>query len=311
MEMEKVTDFFNTLICKFLFPHTVELARRGKYREAEESIRFILNHDSSPEYFLFLGKVYAQQGRYEEAIVEWKKVLEINPNNHEAVAAIQKAEESKRGILPSQLFKWKLIVGGLVLLFVLSIGMGFFLWKGKKNMIANNQALLNKYNALNKDFQKIKEEMDMSKKYQDIVVKHQNLEKKYGELERRTGEQLVIGLNEKINNYLAHIKGLSEYNFKITINKSSHNIHVHGEIPTLHLKKQIEKVIEEIEVFESMDVKGLKVTHKYTVSRGDTLGMIAGKLYGDIRKWKDIYKANQNKINNPHVIKTDITLYIP
>lgn len=50
-------------------------------------------------------------------------------------------------------------------------------------------------------------------------------------------------------------------------------------------------------------------THK--VARGDTLYSIAKQYYGDGNKWTKIYKANEDKIPNPNVLKLGQELTIP
>ncbi len=322
MEMAKTTDLFNTLICKNLFPHTVELARRGKYREAEESIRFILNHDTSLEYFLFLGKVYVQQGRYEEAITEWKRVLERDPENSEARAAIFKAEELIESFLLPYLFKWRLITVVLGLFLVMSLSVSFTLWKGKadvffqyRDSLKDKQILSIKYEEIEKEFEKARKEIDFSKirnqelarKREEDKVNYQELAKEYEELEMKNGNQLVITL--KGGHKLAQIKGLSD--LEITIKQRDGDVSVYGEVPTEYLKGLIEKAIKGLEGVESVDVKGLKITHQYSISKGDALSKISEEIYGNHRKWMKIFKANKDKIKDPDILRPGDSLYIP
>jgi nucleoid-associated protein YgaU len=50
---------------------------------------------------------------------------------------------------------------------------------------------------------------------------------------------------------------------------------------------------------------------RYTVQRGDTLMKIAFATYGDIYRWKEIYEANRDKINNPNIIEPNTVLSLP
>jgi nucleoid-associated protein YgaU len=50
---------------------------------------------------------------------------------------------------------------------------------------------------------------------------------------------------------------------------------------------------------------------EYTVVKGDSLWKIAGKLYGNPFKWPNIYRANKDKIKNPHKIYPNQVLVIP
>lgn len=48
----------------------------------------------------------------------------------------------------------------------------------------------------------------------------------------------------------------------------------------------------------------------YTVQQGETLMKIAFETYGDLYKWKDIYAANRDRINNPSAIPAGTVLRI-
>lgn len=49
----------------------------------------------------------------------------------------------------------------------------------------------------------------------------------------------------------------------------------------------------------------------YTVKKGDSLWKIAGKVYRNPLKWPRIYRANQDKIKNPHKIYPGQVFTIP
>jgi nucleoid-associated protein YgaU len=50
---------------------------------------------------------------------------------------------------------------------------------------------------------------------------------------------------------------------------------------------------------------------KYVVKKGDTLGKIAKELYGDSNRWREIFKANKEQIENPNLIRPGWELLIP
>jgi len=49
-------------------------------------------------------------------------------------------------------------------------------------------------------------------------------------------------------------------------------------------------------------------TETYKVQKGDTLMRIAFQQYGDLFLWKKIYESNREKIKNPNVLPTGLTL---
>lgn len=52
-------------------------------------------------------------------------------------------------------------------------------------------------------------------------------------------------------------------------------------------------------------------TNIHTVTKGDTLFILARKYYGDQRQWRRIYQANRNRIDDPQRIKVGMKLIIP
>ena len=47
----------------------------------------------------------------------------------------------------------------------------------------------------------------------------------------------------------------------------------------------------------------------YLIRRGETLGTISSKVYGDMGKWRAIWKNNRPMIRNPNLIFAGFTLY--
>jgi nucleoid-associated protein YgaU len=60
------------------------------------------------------------------------------------------------------------------------------------------------------------------------------------------------------------------------------------------------------------DPKKSGIVKSYTVKEGDTLSLIAKKIYGDESKYKKIYEANKDLIGpDPDMIKVGQELTIP
>jgi Flp pilus assembly protein TadD len=77
-----------------LFAQATQLARNGMYIQAERALKLLSTYTpTSAKVYLLLGKIYAQQKRYNDAITQWQHVLEIEPKNPEAEAAIKRAKQ--------------------------------------------------------------------------------------------------------------------------------------------------------------------------------------------------------------------------
>jgi nucleoid-associated protein YgaU len=49
----------------------------------------------------------------------------------------------------------------------------------------------------------------------------------------------------------------------------------------------------------------------YVVQRGDSLSKIAKEVYGNAGRWREIYEANQDQIQDPNMIRPGWELRIP
>ncbi len=49
----------------------------------------------------------------------------------------------------------------------------------------------------------------------------------------------------------------------------------------------------------------------YTVKPGDSLSKIAKEVWGDMRRWSEIFEANRDQIKDPNIIQVGQKLRIP
>ena len=54
-----------------------------------------------------------------------------------------------------------------------------------------------------------------------------------------------------------------------------------------------------------------KAGRTYTIAKGDTLGKIAKKFYGEARQWRKLAEANKDTIKNPDLIYPGQVIKIP
>lgn len=66
-----------------------------------------------------------------------------------------------------------------------------------------------------------------------------------------------------------------------------------------------------VEKEETIESETKVSTKEYVTKKGDTLWKIAEDVYGNGRKWKNIYRFNKDKIRDPNRLKAGVTLTIP
>lgn len=49
----------------------------------------------------------------------------------------------------------------------------------------------------------------------------------------------------------------------------------------------------------------------YTVAKGDSLSKIAKHVYGNANRWRDIFEANRDQLDNPDLIQPGQVLKLP
>lgn len=77
-----------------------------------------------------------------------------------------------------------------------------------------------------------------------------------------------------------------------------------GAVPVEEGKYMVEKE-------ETIESEQKVSTKEYVTKKGDTLWKIAEEIYGNGRKWKNIYRFNKDKIKDPNRLKAGVTLTIP
>lgn len=77
-----------------------------------------------------------------------------------------------------------------------------------------------------------------------------------------------------------------------------------GAVPVEEGKYMVEKE-------ETIESEAKVSTKEYVTKKGDTLWKIAEDVYGNGRKWKNIYRFNKDRIKDPNRLKAGVTLIIP
>lgn len=84
------------------------------------------------------------------------------------------------------------------------------------------------------------------------------------------------------------------------------------DIVTYTPESAYEPVYEEEAVYQEVKITPAEPVYtEYKVKSGQSLWSIAKEVYGDPNRWRDIFEANRDRINNPGQIKPGMILRIP
>lgn len=87
--------------------------------------------------------------------------------------------------------------------------------------------------------------------------------------------------------------------------------------PKMDVEDDVRKELDEIRKRKMAADKPPEAEEKaaepriYVVQRGDSLSKIAKEVYGNAGRWKEIYEANRDQIQDPSLIRPGQELRIP
>ncbi|MHC1739757.1 MAG: tetratricopeptide repeat protein [Anaerolineaceae bacterium] len=102
-----------------------DLARSGKYKEAERSLlEAMRSGKATPTLLDLLARIYAQQELWDKAESVWKQALQLDPENISYIEALKRVAKMRRWHLPRNL----VFIVGLLLLFSACLVVGKLLF---------------------------------------------------------------------------------------------------------------------------------------------------------------------------------------
>jgi len=102
--------------------HAGALARRGDLLQAEDLLRTLSDSDSSRiEVIDLLAKIYAQQGKIDQAQALWLEALQRDPSNIHFLSALRVCAYYKRSKLEHFVLRYLWLLVAVVLWFLVSM----------------------------------------------------------------------------------------------------------------------------------------------------------------------------------------------
>jgi LysM repeat protein len=96
---------------------------------------------------------------------------------------------------------------------------------------------------------------------------------------------------------------------EVVVERVGDTLRASGKIPNLHVRYLVEEALWKVPGISDIDLRGLVVDRTYRVNRGDSLWIIAKKVYGQGASWTLLAKAND--LRDPGKLKIGQELLLP
>jgi nucleoid-associated protein YgaU len=258
----------------------------------------------NPQAMDLLARIYFQQGKYEKAKDLWNKATELQPGNpalKRTAGAMQSIAKSPTSAL--KLYQLVVMVRG-ILIAVLLCAAGLGGAKGYdaiSRWAAGPVAVQNLTGRFHYEYVSITDGMvyvpspaTVAAATDDIVPVG------YG----GGDERYSVGFN-RVKAASGRVMGRIE----VVVERTGGTLKASGNIPDLNVRYMVEQALWEIPGVTEVDIRGLVVDRTYRVNRGDSLWIIARKVYGQGSSWTLLAKAND--LSNPNSLRIGQKLSLP
>lgn len=260
-----------------------------------------------PKAMDLLARIYFQQSKYEKARDLWNRAAELQPGN----PALKRTASAMNSIAKSPTsaitrHKIGVIFQGMLMIALLCVvGIGGKLgvdalmkWAEGPLAVQNLTGRFTyKYDSITKDMVYVPSESTVAVATDEVVpvlppISSDENDGKYSlTFTRRKNKGSEIGRIE------------------IVVERIGGTLKASGSIPNLYTRYLVEQALWEVPGVRDIDLRGLVVDRSYRVTRGDSLWMIAKRLYGDGNSWTLLAKAND--LRDPSKLKIGQQLDLP
>lgn len=267
----------------------------------------------NPDAMDLLARIYFQQSKYEKAKDLWNRAAELQQGNPALRRTANKMNAIARHPHAAVVrHKLGVLLRGVIMIALLCVAG----WGGKLGVDAllrwaqGPVAVQNlsgrftyAYDSITKDMVYVPSETTVAAATDTVVPV----------IEQGTGDDIELDI-EKSSYTLGFSRkkvadGKSIGRIEVAVERVGNTLRASGRIPNLYTRYLIEQALWQVPGITEIDLRGLTVDRKYRVSRGDSLWLIARKLYGDGKAWTILAKAND--LTDPNKLKIGQELDLP
>jgi hypothetical protein len=257
-----------------------------------------------------LARVYFQQSKYEKARDLWNRALALQPGN----PALRKTALAMNSIAKSPTSAvWKHKFGMflnclLILLCVCIAGLGtargydaLMRWADGPLAVQNLTGRFHyEYDSVTKDMVYVPSDA--------TVAAAEDARLPLGPADQAMADMGAgaynIGFTRK---KVSDGKELGR--IEVVVERAGDTLKASGRIPNLYVRYLVEEALWKIPGITELDLRGLVVDRTYRVNRGDSLWIIAHRIYGQGSAWTLLAKAND--LSDPNKLRIGQELSLP
>lgn len=253
--------------------------------------RLIFDEGSqNPQAMDLLARVYFQQGKFEKARDLWRRAYELQPGNpglRRTATLIESIAASPAAALAS--YRLGLFLRSAVMIALLCA----FAWGGARgyNAVMNWSegplAVQNLSGRFHYDYKSITASMEYIS-------------------DTSSGEDGIHTMSftrRKVSS------GAELGRIEVYVERLGTTLKATGFVPSLHVRYLVEQALWDIPGVEQVDLRALAIDRSYRVAKGESLWIIARRMFGDGAAWTTI--ARYNDIENPNRLSVGQELTMP
>jgi nucleoid-associated protein YgaU len=273
------------------------------YKAEPLLFRLIFKEGSrNPEAMDLLARIYFQQSKYEKAKDLWNRASELQPGN----PALKRTAQAMHGIAKSPsaaLLRHKagVIFKGAMMLaaFLLICWGGAFGYGAFERWAEGPVAVQNLSGMFHYKYDSITDSM--------VYIPGPSAVESVDEMTPLTAEsegRYSMGFTRRKAS-----SGRDIGRIEVVVEREGQSLKVSGRIPNLYVRYLVEQSLWDVPGITDIDMRRLEVDRTYRVNRGDSLWIIARKIYGEGSAWTLLAKINN--LENPNMLSIGQELALP
>jgi nucleoid-associated protein YgaU len=274
------------------------------YKAEPLLFRLIFKEGSqNPQAMDLLARIYFQQSKYEKAKDLWNRAAELQPGN----PALQRTARamtriSKSPSMAMSRHKLGVLARGAMLIALLCL----FGWGGAQGYKAVHRwsegpiVVQNLTGRFHYEYDSVTKDMV----YVPDQTTLESIEDMTPVLDSEFDGRYNMGFTRKKARGGADIGRI-----EVIVEKEGATLRAYGRIPNLYVRYLVEQSLWEVPGITNVDLRNLEVDRTYRVNKGDSLWIIARKLYGEGAAWTLL--AKENNLTDPNKLRIGQELSLP